>query len=225
MSEEIKKENELDTELKNQIAEVVKNAATETVNEVKKSLEVVRTKLPDVNDDVITVNNSPMLKREKMNQKFMEFLKSVPALREKSGVSIPIPPQYIPEIVPIAGQYGLVDQCRYQGRLDSNVMYISRTVSGGNANYMSATGGGTNATGIAAQLSITGLRAMIATIPKRYRNSNLKWYCDLSEEQLIAGVADPYVKVDVQNGITKMLGYEIYPLDNGVLTGTGNSAS
>lgn len=228
-----------------------------------------------------------------MNVEFKSFLDEV---KTKTGVTLPIPVQFAQEIVPTVGNWGVKKYCNYVGRLDSTVLTITRSVSAGNAYWMSLTGGGTStsvsattvnvnmdclvakvpiydyqtntkgfnfinyvnseinkslpmaediqiltgtgspftgiygdtgvnsisqtATGSIANLSITDLRNMISTIDGAFRTPDLKFYVDLSEEQILLGVVDANNRTtDVTTGVNKILGIEVVPVSNGVLNG------
>lgn len=220
----------------------------------------------------------------------------------KTGVTVAIPAQYIPEIVPTVGQWDIKGKCNYQGRLESTVMYITRSISGGDGYWQSTTGGGQSttisatsvpvnmdcltvkvpifdyqvntkgfdvlgyvnkevnkvipkaeavqiltgtgspftgiygdtsvntvsqtATGSIANLTLADLRNMVASIDTAFRTNDLKWYCDISEEQTILGVCDANNRVtDVTTGISRILGFEVVPVSSGVLNGSSVSTT
>ena len=294
----------LEAQFKSLKDELEKNYSEKLATEVKALEERMKASLPVVERNISIPEFKNFNDKNSLNTEFKSFLREVPSQIFKTGVSISIPQQFVSEIVPTVGNWGLRKYCNYVGRLDSTVLNITRSVSDGTAYYMSTTGGGTASTvsaqniavnmdclvakipiydyqlntkgydtlgyvnkeiskqhpfaedvqimtgsgspftglynvagvnvvqsgvataGIAAQLTISALRAMVATIDPQFRTPDLAFYTDMTEEQLILGVTDANNRtLDITNGVSKILGYEVRPMSSGVLNGSSVSTT
>lgn len=75
-----------------------------------------------------------------LKNSFKEFLGGV----LKNNVTVPVPVQYSPLISPMTGNYGQLQNCFRAGDLVSDVLAISRSVSGGTGNWVAKTQRSTN---------------------------------------------------------------------------------
>lgn len=270
-------------------------SATETLKERDAKILELEQKNSELNRKTVereVVKNSVNTSREDLQHNFKDFLLSV----NKTGVSVPLPAQYVPEIVPGTGAWGVLQNCNRVGTLDSNVMYIARHETDATPYWMGLTGGGNSTTlsatvvsvnsnqlvtkipifdyqmnmgmfnaldyakrevsrimpkyedvqvfagtgavftgiqndanalsvnqtasGAITNITLADMRNCVAKINPMYRNNDLKWYVDMSEEQTLLGVCDANNRVtDVQTGVSRMLGYEVVPVSSGVLNG------
>ncbi|MDD5361033.1 MAG: phage major capsid protein [Ignavibacteria bacterium] len=282
----------VDEKLKSEIQ--AKKDLLEKAEQEKKALQDEIKRMKEL-DEVDRKNIKIGEPRNKKSEDFKEFLlKTVPDMRIKTGVSVPIPAQYFNEIVPSPGRTNILSQCKYQGIAQSTQMYITKTKTAPTGNWMGLTGGGTDttlsagaesvtmdcftvkipiydyqminpnfdplqymkdevaiaipkacakqalagtgspftglygssdvtfnaisATGAITNVSLTDLRNMVATVYPDFRNNDLKWYVDMSEEQALYAVCDANNRVtDVTNGVSRILGYEVVPLPTGIL--------
>jgi len=71
--------------------------------------------------------------------------------------------------------------------------------------------------------TLTSARAMVASIDPAYRNENLKWYVDMSEERYLTALADSNnTFAQIVDKYTKAFGFEIVPMSSGVLNTTSS---
>jgi len=293
IQEEVKNIDVQETISKEEVLDEIKDASKTIAEKDAKILELEQKNADLCRKSVErkTLKSDPNSKTE-LNSEFKGFLKGT----IKAGVSVPMPAQYVPEIVPGTGQWGVLQNCNRIGTLDSTVMYISRHETDPTPYWMGLTGGGTSttvsatvvsvnsdqlvvkvpifdcqinmgmfnaldyvkreasrimpkyediqvftgsgapftgiyndanaltvsqsATGSIANIALTDLRNCVAKIDPMYRNNDLKFYVDMSEEQSLLGVCDANNRVtDVTTGISRILGYEVVPISSGVLNG------
>lgn len=288
--------------LATEIADLKKEYETKLPEEVEKGIEKYKASLPHSNPlstPDIEMGHDGMGEASKKKD-FGNWLYTI-----QKDITLPIPVQYSPFISPLPGNYGQLQNCFRAGDLSSDVLSISRSVSGGTQAwvgktakiYPSATGtvsaytlnvnmsinstvvnlydfqressgydfvafaqketnrilplaedvqiftgSGSPFTGLyndpyaqfvnsgvagaigASTVSISSLRAMMGLIDPVYRTPDLKWYVDMTEEQLIQGLADANNRIlDLTSPVIKMLGSEVVCLSQGVLNGTSTT--
>jgi len=266
-----------------------------TIKDLKKEIDTMK-KVDTVEKKNYIVGEPS---KSELNIKFKSFLENLDVIK---GVSTSIPDYFIPEIVPSTGRANVKQYCKFQGRVQSPVMWISRATTAPTLYWRGLTGAGTEATiastpvqvnldcasvkvkvydyqmfntafnvlnfvnsetslvfpkyesvqiltgtgspftgiygdsdvpthslsntGTFSALTLADLRAMKSKISPEFRTSELRWFTDMTEEEIMFGVADSQNRItDIENGITKLLGYEVVCLPEGILNGISTTGA
>lgn len=139
----IKFDNTMSDEMKNEVPNTEKPVTEESLKNMLESYFSANKNID--HKDVPAEKIEPVIEVKNdyasMNNSFKSFL--MDGIR--NNVTVPVPVQYSPYISPMVGSYGHIQDCFRAGDLASDVLAISRSVSGGTTNWLGKTARGTMA--------------------------------------------------------------------------------